>query len=78
MGDCIFCDIVQGRAAATILYRDDLVSAFLDIQPVTTGHLLVIPNRHATYLADLDPEAGARVFQAAQRMAQALRESRLR
>ena len=78
MGDCIFCDIVQGRAAATFLYRDDLVSAFLDIRPVATGHLLVVPNRHATYLADLDPEAGARIFQVAQRLAQALRESGLR
>jgi len=35
MDDCIFCKIVAGDAPATFLYRDDLVSAFMDIQPVT-------------------------------------------
>lgn len=44
MSDCIFCGIVAGDAAASFVHRDELVSAFLDIRPVTPGHLLVIPN----------------------------------
>jgi histidine triad (HIT) family protein len=75
--DCPFCDILDGSAEATMVYRDDQVSAFLDIQPVNPGHLIVVPNRHATYLADLDPEAGAQIFRVAQKLAQAIRESEL-
>ena len=47
MTECIFCDIVAGEAPASFVHRDELVSAFLDIRPVTPGHLLVIPTQHA-------------------------------
>jgi histidine triad (HIT) family protein len=49
----------------------------MDIRPVTPGHLLVIPRRHAPYLADLDEATGARMFVVAQRLAAALRASGL-
>ena len=75
---CIFCEILSASEEASFVYRDDLVSAFLDIQPVNPGHLLVVPNRHAPYLADLDEATGARLFQVAQRLAVALRVSDLR
>jgi histidine triad (HIT) family protein len=52
--------------------------AFLDIRPVTPGHLLVIPLEHATYLSDLDPQTGAAMFLAAHRLADALRRSGLK
>lgn len=76
--DCIFCKIVSGSAAATILYEDDTVIAFLDINPVTPGHLMVIPRAHLPALSDIDDRTGARVFKIAQRMAAALRMSDLR
>jgi histidine triad (HIT) family protein len=47
----------------------------MDIQPVNLGHMLVVPNRHATYLADLREEEGAQMFRVAQRLATALRQS---
>ena len=75
---CVFCRIVAGAAPASVVYGDDDVLAFLDIAPITPGHLLVIPRRHATYLADLDERDGARMFQVAQRLAGALRLSGLR
>lgn len=75
---CVFCDIVAGNAPASVVYEDDRVLAILDINPVTPGHLLVIPKRHAPYLADLDEEAGARMFVVAMRLAAALRGSGLR
>ena len=78
MSDCIFCQIVAGGAPATFLYRDDIVSAFMDIQPVTSGHLLVIPNRHGAYLADIDEETAAHVMRVGHRMAGAVRASGLR
>jgi histidine triad (HIT) family protein len=76
--DCIFCAILTGQAAGSLIYRDDLCAAFMDIHQPTTGKLLVIPNQHATYLADLPPETGARMFQVAQQLAATLRRSGLR
>ncbi len=52
--------------------------AFMDIMPVSPGHLLVIPKVHATYLADLDGAAGGAMMQMAMRCAAALRASSLR
>jgi histidine triad (HIT) family protein len=75
---CVFCAIVDGVSPASVVYDDQLVMAFLDIQPVTPGHLLVIPKRHAPFLADLDEETGAQLFIVAMQLAQALRNSRLR
>lgn len=77
MSQCIFCDIVNGQAEATLVWQDDLASAFLDIQPVNAGHICVVPNIHATHLADLPADTGARMFQVAQRLAQALRDANL-
>lgn len=58
-----------------MIYQDDCCSAFMDIQPVNPGHALVVPNRHAADLAELDEEEGARMFRVAQRLAAALRNS---
>jgi histidine triad (HIT) family protein len=78
MHDCIFCEILAGHLPASIVYQDGLCTAFLDIRPVNPGHLLVIPNRHAADLAELEPETGAHLFQVAQRLAAVLRQSGLR
>lgn len=75
---CVFCDIVSGRAPASIIYDDDLVLAFLDIRPVTPGHLLIIPKKHATYMANMDEDTGAHLFRVSMRLAAALRASGLR
>ncbi len=76
--DCIFCKIAGGEAPATILYEDDTVLVFLTIGPVTPGHLMVVPRAHLPALADIDLQTGAHLFNVAQRMAAALRESGLR
>ena len=77
-GDCVFCAIVAGTAPASVLYDNDHVLAFLDIRPITPGHLLVVPKRHAPYLAELDEATGERMYRVATRLAQALRVSGLR
>ncbi len=46
MEDCIFCKIVAGEIPAKIVYRDELVTAFLDIEPVAPTHILIVPNKH--------------------------------
>ncbi|MEO8349451.1 MAG: HIT family protein [Acidobacteriota bacterium] len=76
--DCVFCRIIAGELEASVVHDDERTLAFLDIQPLTSGHLLVVPRRHATSLAELDPEDGAELFRVAQRAAAALRQSVLR
>jgi histidine triad (HIT) family protein len=78
MDDCIFCRILAGSVPGTFVYRDDECAAFMDIQPVNPGHLLVIPTRHAAELAELDEGTAGRMMQVAQRLAAALRASGLR
>ena len=74
---CIFCLIIEGEADATFVYEDDEVVVFLDINPVTSGHLMVVPRSHLRYLSDVDGRLGAHLFNVAQRMAVALRSSSL-
>ena len=76
-GSCIFCAIVDGEAPASFLHQDELVSAFMDINPVNPGHLLVVPRAHYVGLSDIAPAAAARMFVVAQRLASALRESEI-
>ena len=65
---CIFCEIATGRRPARMVYDDDQLLAFHDINPQAPTHVLVVPRRHITSLLDLTPEddglAGALVCKA--------------
>lgn len=50
---CPFCKIAAGSLAATKVYEDEHTVAFMDIQPASSGHTLVIPKNHATNLLDI-------------------------
>ena len=76
--DCIFCEIISGQSEASIVFRDDLVTVFMDIHPVNPGHLLVVPNKHASGIDDVPEAVYARMFIVGRRMARALRQSGLR
>ena len=75
---CIFCEILAGRAEATFLHCDEVCAAFMDIQPVNPGHLLVVPVAHVASFCDLDPDTAAHLMRVGHRMARALRASGLR
>lgn len=77
MGSCIFCDILDGSAEASFVYRDNLVSAFMDTKPFNTGHALVVPNEHHPFLSALPRETGERMFTVGRAVASALRRSGL-
>ena len=53
---CLFCNIVDKQIPADIVYEDDLVLAFRDINPQAPNHLLVIPKKHIATLNDASPE----------------------
>jgi histidine triad (HIT) family protein len=76
--DCVFCRIVAGTADASVVYEDDRLLAFCDLNPVNPGHLLIIPKIHSVGLVDLDESDGSQRFRVAQRLATAVRSSGLR
>jgi histidine triad (HIT) family protein len=78
MSACVFCDILAGKLPSSVVLKDDLCWAFMDTQPVNPGHVLVIPTYHAPSLAELGEESGSHMFNIAQRIAAALRDSGLR
>lgn len=67
--DCLFCGIVVGDVPAQVIESDDHTVAFMDINPATKGHALVIPREHSDDLFDISDEDLERTFQAARRLA---------
>ncbi len=78
MESCIFCEILRGGIEASVVFQDEKVTALMDIQPINPGHLLIIPNKHATHLTELDEEIGAHLFRTGMRVAKALHSSGIR
>ena len=56
MSDCLFCAIVAGEIPASVIASEERAIAFMDINPATRGHVLVIPRAHARDLHDVAPE----------------------
>ena len=54
MDNCIFCKIINGEIPSYTIYEDDIVKVFLDINPETIGHMLIIPKKHFECLEDID------------------------
>jgi len=54
--DCIFCKILRGEIPCYKVYEDENVLAFLDINPVSRGHTLVIPKKHYSRIEEMPPE----------------------
>jgi histidine triad (HIT) family protein len=67
--DCIFCKIVAGEIPSAIVDEDESTLAFMDINPATRGHALVIPREHVVDLLEIEPDELAAVMLAAQRLA---------
>jgi len=73
--DCKFCRIAMGEDAAATVSGDDRVIAFLDRQPATTGHTLVVPKQHESELFELDDRTTMAVFRAVKRIKTAIDDS---
>jgi histidine triad (HIT) family protein len=72
--DCIFCKIVTGELPATIVDEDERTIAFMDINPATRGHALVVPRLHTPGLLSIEPHELAATVGAAQRLATRAKE----
>lgn len=74
MTSCIFCKIVEGSIPGEKIYEDEHVIAFMDIMPVTKGHVLLIPKTHRENIYEMTEEEAANLFKAAPKIANALKE----
>ena len=73
----LFSDILNGAMPASFVYRDDTVAAFMDIQPINAGHVLVVPIEPIERLSDLDEEVAAHLFRVGQRISKAIQQTDL-
>ncbi len=72
--DCVFCSILAGDMPGEVIQEDEHTVAFMDINPWTRGHAVVIPRRHSRNLFDIDDEDLGRTTMAARRLALTMRE----
>lgn len=72
---CIFCEIVEGRVSAEVVWRGEGALAFLDHRPLFPGHVLLIPDHHIATLSDLPTGEIGPFFAAAQRVERAVTEA---
>lgn len=77
MSECLFCLIRDNAATNSPVYSDDLVVAFMDLYPVTPGHVLVVPHEHLVGLSEVGDELGGRLWSVARRVGDALRQDAL-
>ena len=73
--NCVFCAIAEGEIPSFKVYEDDLVLAYLDINPFTEGHTLVIPKAHTTGLLDTPDETLAATIARVKKVAAHLKDA---
>jgi len=72
MAECVFCRILRGEIPAQKIYEDGRIAGFLDINPVSGGHALLLPRDHYETWADLPPDVAADLARASQAVARAV------
>ena len=69
----MFCQIARREINSHAVYEDDLIFAFLDIEPIRPGHTQVVPRAHYDYFDDLPIPIGSRIIEVSQRLAKAMK-----
>lgn len=72
--DCIFCKIINGDIPSYTIYEDDFVKCFLDINPDSNGHTLIIPKKHYVCLDDIDNDTLIHIMKIARNLKKELEE----
>jgi histidine triad (HIT) family protein len=72
---CVFCEILRGNEPASFTYQDDTVVAFMDVQPITHGHMLVVPREHSVLMAGLNETVALRTFRVARQLSAVVRST---
>ncbi|AAX16888.1 bis(5'-nucleosyl)-tetraphosphatase (asymmetrical) [Borrelia hermsii DAH] len=74
LSDCIFCKIVKNEMSCYKVYEDELVLAFLDINPLNIGHTLVIPKQHSNDALGMSDEINGQILKVCKRIALSLKK----
>jgi len=74
MTSCVFCKIVAGQLEASKVYEDDEILAFMDIQPVRQGQVLVIPKAHIDHFSDIPDTLALKIYMKAHALLKAVRK----
>ena len=74
MEDCIFCKIVSGEIPCMKVYEDDIVLAYLDINPDSNGHTLIIPKKHYKDINDIDDNTLTHIYVSARKVMKILED----
>ena len=72
-GNCTFCNLIRGAAEVSLCHEDSDAIAFMDIQPVNNGHVLVVPREHYESLLDVPEDLGIHLFRSRCSSANAVR-----
>lgn len=70
--DCIFCKIIKGDIPSYTIYQDNKTLAFLDVNPNSFGHALIIPKRHVSTIIDMHDEDVEAVFKTVKKVVKAI------
>ncbi len=72
--DCLFCKIISGDIPSNTIYEDEIVKVFLDINPTSNGHCLIVPKKHYTNIEDIDLETLKYINEVAKKIYKKLKE----
>lgn len=72
--DCLFCKIISGDIPSNTIYEDEFVKVFLDINPTSNGHCLIVPKKHYTNIEDIDLETLKYINEVAKKIYKKLKE----
>ena len=72
--DCLFCKIIEGSIPSKTIYEDELVKVFLDINPNTNGHCLIIPKKHIVTVKEVDSILTTHILEVEKKMYDLLKE----
>jgi histidine triad (HIT) family protein len=75
MSDCIFCKIIKGEIPCFKVFEDDNVLAFADINPISKGHVLIIPKRHVENMWEATEEELVTVMRTAKKLVHAIKDA---
>ena len=75
---CVFCKIINRELPASIVFEDETCLVFLDIHPITEGHVLIIPKDHKERFTQLDNKVAGHLFQVGQKVLRAIEQSEVR
>ena len=68
MNNCIFCKIINKEITSNIVYEDEFIIVFMDLNPDSNGHMLIVPKKHITDFTEMDNETLSHINEVAKKM----------